>query len=259
MARYTLNENPLRVQIRVVCALILRETRVAFGTAQLGYLWAIANPVFGTAILVLVFSFISRHPPIGTSFALFFATGLLPFEFYKKLTSSLMSVFSANRGLLTYPLVKEGDVVYARFLLITATFLFIMAIFFSCLVLLGLATWPADLAKVLAAIGATALLGLGGGVCNAVFIGLWKTWAQVEAIISRPMFFISGIFFIPTVFPPHIRDVLAWNPVLHCIEWFREGYYGSYESVVLDRSYVFTWILCLLLVGFGGERLYRKK
>ena len=170
MARYTLNENPLRVQIRVVCALILRETRVAFGTAQLGYLWAIANPVFGTAILVLIFSFIGGHPPIGTSFPLFFATGLLPYEFYKKLTSSLMNVFIANSGLLTYPLVKEGDVIYARFLLITATFLFIMIIFFLCLIVMGLATWPDDLAKVLTAIGAIALIGLGGGVCNAVLI-----------------------------------------------------------------------------------------
>ena len=259
MSRYTLNENPLRVQIRVICALILRETRVTFGTAQLGYLWAIANPVFGTAILVFIFSLISRLPPIGTSFVLFFATGILPYELYRKLAASLMNVFSANQGLLAYPLVKELDVVYARSLLIIATYLLVMIIFFSTLVIFGITNWPADLTKILSAISALALMGLGVGVCNAVLKGLWKAWVQIEAIISRPMFFISGIFFIPTLFPPHIRDLLAWNPVLHCIEWFREGYYGSYESVILDKGYIFTWIICVLLAGFGGERLYRKK
>lgn len=258
MAELSKSENVLVVQARVIAALMLRETRTTFGGAQFGYLWAIVNPALGTAVLVIIFSLVSRHPPIGTSFALFFATGLLLFEMNRKLSSSLMNVFDANKGLLAYPLVKEGDVIFARFALIFATYLLVMIVFFGGLIAIGEAFFPAQLDEVMLAILVTALLGLGGGVTNAVIVRLWSTWRQLESILGKPLFFISGIFFIPSSFPPEIRDILAWNPLLHCIEWMREGYYPNYESIILDKGFVFMCIGILMVTGLGGERLYRK-
>ncbi|MBO6920390.1 MAG: ABC transporter permease [Rhizobiaceae bacterium] len=252
------DENPLVVQLRVILALVLRETRVAFGTAQLGYLWAIANPVFGVAALAIIFSTISRHPPIGSSFVLFYATGMLPFEMYQKYAKSLMKVFDQNRGLYAYPLVKNLDPVYARCILVFATYCLVLFVFFSALILIGLSEFPSHIHESTLAIVALSMLGIGAGMINAVIKALWSTWPQIEGIISRPLFFISGIFFIPTMFSSEIRYWLSWNPVLHVIEWFREGYYPNYESVVLDKGYLFLCIGILLLLGFGGERLYRK-
>ncbi|MEB0161216.1 hypothetical protein, partial [Pseudomonas sp. AH2 (2023)] len=58
---------------------------------------------------------------------------------------------------------------------------------------------------------------------------------------------------------PEAVAVLKWNPVLHLVEWFREGFYKNYNSVVLDRSYHLGIALGLILAGMCGERLYRKK
>lgn len=253
------NENPLVVQCRVILALVLRETRIAFGTAQLGYLWAIVSPIFGVAALAIVFSAVSRHPPIGTSFVLFYATGMLPFEMYQKYAKSLMSVFDQNRGLYAYPLVKNLDPVYARCILIFATYCLVLLVFFLALILIGLSSFPTHIHECVLAVISLSMLGIGAGMLNSVIKALWSTWPQIEGIISRPMFFISGIFFIPTMFSSEIRYWLSWNPVLHIIEWFREGYYPNYESVVLDKGFLFTWIGILLILGFGGERLYRKR
>lgn len=253
------SENPIIVQKRVIWALILRETRVAFGGAQLGYFWAVANPVIGVSVLSIIFSSINPTPPIGTSYALFIATGYIGYEMYQKYAKSMMNVFDQNRGLFAYPLVTELDAVFARYTLILLTYFMIYFVFFICLILLGWATFPIHLGQVIAAILALSLLGLGMGMCNAVIKGLWKTWTQIEAVISRPLFFLSGVFFIPTNFPSYIRDLLAWNPILHGIEWFREGYYVNYDSVILDKGYLSAWIGILLVLGFGGERLYRKR
>ncbi len=258
-ARYRFDENPLTVQSRVIWALILRETRVTFGNAQLGYLWAIANPILTTTIMVLIFSFISRMPPIGTSFILFFATGIIPFEMYNKLANSLMAVFTQNKGLMTYPLVKETDAVFARYLLVIATYFLVLLVFFSTLIMIGFAPWPHNPGSAIAAIFCLSLFGLGVGVTNAVVKCLWGTWPQIYGIISRPLFFISGIFFIPTTFPPYITDWLAWNPLLHFIDWFRAAYYINYESVIFDGPFLFYVTTGLLLTGFGGARLFRKK
>jgi capsular polysaccharide transport system permease protein len=121
----------LALQGRVLGALILRETTAAFGTSQIGYLWAIITPAAGTAILVAIFSAAGRQPPFGESLGLFFATGILTLDFFTKLNSSLMTALDANKALLTYPPIKETDVIFARAILVGAVNIVIMALFFT--------------------------------------------------------------------------------------------------------------------------------
>lgn len=251
-------ENPLLVKGRVISALVLREARVTFGSVKLGYFWAVAEPVIGTAILTMIFSFIARHPPIGTSFALFYAIGIFTYQLYRKMSGSLMSVFNSNRGLLGYPLVTELDVVFGRFCLIFLTYILIFTIFFTGLILLGLAHFPRRLDIVFMAVAATGLLGLGAGLTNAMILVLWPTWKRIEVILSRPLFFISGVFFLPDQLPPTVRYYLSWNPLLHAIDWFRVGYYPNYDSVVLDLGYLWLCIGIMLAIALCAERLYRK-
>ena len=249
-----------KTQWRVIFALILRETRVTYGSTSLGYLWAILEPLFGTILLVVIFSTITRVPPIGTNFALFFSSGLLVFQAYRKLASSLMGVFKANKGLMTYPLVKTMDVVYARGILVSLTNILIFCAFFGALIIFTDAPPPRHPKDILLAFFAMILLGWTGGLNNAVLVTIWPTWQQLEGILARPLFFISGVFFIPVSFPPEARYWFSLNPIMHLIEWFREAYYGaSYHSVILDKGYLFSWIIILFFTGLCGERIYRKK
>lgn len=249
----------LRLQARVLGALVLRETRATFGTSQLGYFWAIATPAAGVAVLVFVFASLGRQPPFGSSLALFFATGLLTLEFFRKLSTSLMTTFNANKALLTYPVIKETDTLAARFILISSTFLIIMLVFYCVLIGVGLAGLPRHPDQLLFAFATTGLLGLGFGMANAVILSNWESWTFIEQILMRPLFIISGVFYVPSRLPPEAIAFLKWNPVLHLIEWFRAGYYPNYNSTVLSRSFVLSVACTLILLGLAGERLYRKK
>lgn len=246
------------LQMRVIAALILRETRATFGTSHIGYLWAIITPVAGIAILSIVFSLISRHPPFGTSLALFFATGIIILQLVTQLATSLMTAIEANRALLSYPPIRRTDVLVARALLIVLTYLLIAVIIYGALILLDLAerpAWPEDL---LAAFAAAALLGFGIGVINALLLALWDSWRRVAAIILKPLFFISGIFYVPDHLPPSLLDWLRWNPLLHAVEWTRQGYYPDYDSMVLDRPYLLSVSAVLVCIALAGERLIRR-
>ena len=64
---------------RAVGALILREMATTHGKSPGGFLWAIAEPVAAIALLSFAFSLIFVAPPLGRDFALFYATGFLPF------------------------------------------------------------------------------------------------------------------------------------------------------------------------------------
>ena len=249
----------LSLQFRVIGALILRETRSTFGSSSFSYLWAIFTPAAGVGFLVFIFSLIARQPPFGESLALFFATGILTLQFFNEFSSRLMKAYRANKALLTYPIVKDLDAILARSILIALTYFLIMIIFFTTLIALDLASFPARLEQVLGAFWATALLGMGIGTTNAAIFSLWEPWAHVEKILTRPLFFVSGIFYVPSQLPPEAIAVLQWNPILQLIEWFREGYYPNYNSLILDRAYPIYIGLALLVLGLAGERFFRKK
>lgn len=248
-----------RLQLRVIAALMLRETRATYGTSQLGYAWAVLTPVVGVAIMVVLFTGIGRLPPFGTSLALFFATGILTLGFFQKLSSSLMTVFEANKALLTYPLIRGSDVLFSRSLLVAATHAVIMLMFFSSLIFLNLAELPAYPEEIAAAFLATFLLGFGFGTISAIIVILWESWKHINRLILRPLFFLSAIFYIPSYMPPNIIAWLRWNPVLHCVEWMRNGYYANYDSRVLDAFYLLSVGVALTFVSLLGERLIRKR
>lgn len=248
----------LVAQIRVIAALTLRESRMTFGTSHAGYLWAVIQPLLSISVLVAIFYVIGRQSPYGTSLALFFASGVLTLELFNRLSGTLLRAYVANRQLLYYPAIRETDALFARFMLVVLTYLVIFALFFGGLVVLGLAEMPRAPDMMVGAFAATALLGLGVGSLHAMMMRVTPIWAHVETVIGRPLFFLSGVFYIPSQMPPEVIAVLRWNPVLHVIEWMREGYYPHYDSDVFDPFYPLAIALVLLALGLGSERMTRR-
>lgn len=248
----------IALQTRILATLVLRETRASFGTSSVGYLWAILTPAISVGLLAFLFSLADRQPPFGTSLAVFFATGILTIEFFNKLSNTLTTAFNANKALLSYPLIKETDTLFARLLLISATYVMIMLIFHSALFVIGSGVVPHHPEIVLVAFAATMLLGFAVGTFNAVLASLWLSWPMIEKVLTRPLIFISGVFYLPSRLPQEAQDVLYWNPVLHLVEWFREGFYVNYNSTIFDPYYPITVGLIFLLIGLAGERFTRK-
>lgn len=246
------------LQMRVAASLILRETRATFGTSHLGYLWAIITPVASIVLLTVIFTYAARHPPFGTSLALFFATGIIVLQLVLRLAESLMTAIGANRALLAYPPIKRTDVLFARAILIVLTYLVIAIIIYGGLIALDMATPPAHPEDVLFAFAVGSLLGTGLGLLNVMLLNCWDNWRRIVPILTKPLFFISGVFFVPDYLPPQIIEWLRWNPVLHAIEWTREGYYPGYESQVLDKTFLLFTSLLLVFIGLAAERLTRR-
>lgn len=189
---------------------------------------------------------------------LFFATGIIVLQLVLKLAESLMTAIEANRALLAYPPIRPMDVLFARAILIVFTYLLIAIIIFGGLIALDLATLPAHPEEILLALASASLLGFGLGVVNAILLNRWDSWRRIAPILTKPLFFISGVLFVPDHLPPPIIEWLQWNPVLHAIEWTREGYDRAYESQVLDKTFLLLAALSLVFIGLAAERLNRR-
>ncbi|QCO55822.1 ABC transporter [Pseudorhodobacter turbinis] len=251
--------NLIITQIRVIVALVLRETRMTFGSSHMGYLWAIIQPLVSISFMVFLFFIAGRQSPYGASLALFFSTAILTLELYNKTSVSLMRAFTSNKALLTYPMIKETDTLFARWVLIACTFVIINTIFYGGLIGLGLAQLPAHPDKLILAFLSTCFLGFGIGTINAIMYQRNQVWQHIEKILGRPLFFLSGVFYIPSNLPPQAIAVIKWNPILHLVEWTREGYYPNYESDVLNIGYPLSVATIAVLLGLFWERMTRKQ
>jgi capsular polysaccharide transport system permease protein len=249
----------LACQSRVIGALILREMRVRFGRSQLGYLWAVAEPLAYVTVFSFAFQFMDRHPPFGNSMALFFATGILPFQLFRNLGQQLAGAFNANQALLTYPIVQPIDTVVARAILEAATSLFIMLVVFSAFIIAGNASMPESIIRLFEATALLTLLGFGYGLMSAVIITRLDAWHNISRLIMAPMLFLSGVFYSLDMLPPNLRAIVAWNPVIHGVEMYRDGYYPNYRAGDVDPFYLFVWALSLAFIALAMERTVRRR
>jgi capsular polysaccharide transport system permease protein len=98
------------------------------------------------------------------------------------------------------------------------------------------------------------LLGAGLGLINLVIARFAPAWPMIIRIAMRGMLLLSGVIHIPDFFSPGVRAWLAWNPILHGIDWFRLGIYGRYPILLLDQFYLMKCAVILLFIGLVADR-----
>jgi ABC-type polysaccharide/polyol phosphate export permease/Flp pilus assembly protein TadD len=249
-----------QTQGRVIHALIIRETRTRFGDSTLGYGWALLEPILHILMLSLVFAVLMHgRPPIGTQFFMFYYTGIIPYHVFVHTSSSMTYAVTANGSLLQLPLVGTFDVILARGLLELVTDILVAVVLLAGFGAIGLGALPHDFSGVSAAIATVWLLGCGFGFLNAVVNAFFKSWDKIWAQLTRILYFCSGIFYVPGMMPDWIRDLLAWNPILQAVDWFRASFFVDYAPHWLDRSYLAAVAGLVLLAGLTLERGLRRR
>lgn len=244
--------------LRTISALMLREISTTYGRSALGYLWAILEPAAGILLLTFVFSMALRSPPMGTNFALFYATGFLPFVTYMDISQKVSQSLRFSRPLLFYPGVTFLDALLARVLLnmmtqaiITTMVLTTVILFYDVDVILA----PDAIALSFAM---AAALGAGVGTLNCYLLTAYPIWERAWSILTRPLFLVSCIFFLFDGIPQPFRDYLWWNPLVHVVGGMRAGIYVTYDATYVSPLYVFSVSLITAALGLMLLRRYHS-
>jgi capsular polysaccharide transport system permease protein len=250
----------LRTQGRVVIALMLREMRLRSVHSRLSYLLALLEPILQLAMMMGIFSLIGRRPDFGTSLLLFLGTGIMPYFLFTHVSGRTTGAIRASGLVRALTAVQPLDIMLARSLLETATLLVVAVLLFAVIYASGVReAIPIRPMLAIEGFAATALLAIGVGLINGVIGAFFRLWAVVYGVLSRSLIFLSGVFFVPDFMPPSIRYVLSWNPLLHGLEWFRSGFYLTYPTLTLDKSYLLGFGLASLLIGLALERVFRAR
>ncbi|MDG1169051.1 MAG: ABC transporter permease [Sulfitobacter sp.] len=243
---------------RAVLALILREITTTYGRSPGGYVWAILEPAAGITLLTLVFSIGFRAPPLGTSFALFYAAGILPLLMYTDISAKLAQTVQFSRALLAYPRVTFLDALMARFILNMLTQMVVHIIVLGFILIYLQPTVVLDYSKIGQAYLLTLALALGIGTLNSFLTLAYPLWHSVWAVLNRPLFLISCVFFIFESVPRPYADFLWFNPIVHIAGLMRDGFYPFYQPSYVSFAYPLAIAaLCFVTGLFLLNRYHR--
>jgi len=249
----------LNVQSRVISALTLRETRSRYGNSKLGFFWALFEPFAHIIVFIGIFSSLDRAIPLGESMGLFILTGIVPWLLYSNIVNGIMGGLNSNKPLLGYPQVMPMDITISRVILEAATLIIVMLIFLAGFKYLGVRIEIDSFIQMCSAYGLLVLLAIGIGLINAAIVPIYPSYKSIYSAFSRPFYFMSGVFFTADFLSPEVYAAIDFNPLIHLIEWFRSGFYPSFQSHLYDPEYAVSVCIIIFAIGLVVERVNSKK
>lgn len=237
--------------LRAIGALILREMQTSHGRSSGGYFWAIAEPVGGVILLTLIFSAGFRTPPMGTTFAMFYATGVVPFMAYLDISNKVAGSIRYSSALLAYPAVTFVDALLARIAFGAVTQIMVAFLIFTSISLIMETRTDPQFDLIVIGVAMAIMLGSAMGVMNSFLFETISWWQPMWGILMRPLFILSCVFFIFDDVPQPYQDWLWWNPLVHMVGQMRRAFYPSYGGEYVSYVYVFGLSLTLFALGLA--------
>ena len=205
-----------------------------------------------------IFIVTGRAAPYGDSKLLYIATGVYPYIVWNYISRFTMLGCLMNKAYLNYPIIKPLDLIFARIILELNTSFIILVILCLILALTGASVVPADPLRVATGILAAISIGIGFGMFGSVFCFIWPLANVIYILVLIIAWITSGVAINPEFLPESIGNLFAWNPLLHCIELVRSGYYPDYPTRLLDPTYVFGLGFGSLTIGLILERALKR-
>ena len=245
----------LAIMRSVVFALMMREMKTRFGAYRLGYFWALLEPGIHVAVFAILFGVILQKSMPGMNYTLFVVTGVIPWLMFNNMLSRGMSAVSANAGLFGYRQVKPMDSFVARMMLEGLIHFAVFLVFLLIMEWIGVPVTIANPLGVLAALLLLFIFSFGLSLIVCIVVTQYPEIQKIVPIVTRPLYFMSGIFFSINHIPPRYRDYFMWNPVLHANELGRDAFFSAYRTPA--GSWEYLTLVAVLAVAFGMA-LYRQ-
>lgn len=243
---------------RTVLALMLREMSTTYGRSPGGYIWAVLEPVLAIALLSLIFSAGFRHPALGTNFPIYYATGILPFQFFNSISGRMAQSINYSKALLAYPRVTFVDVLAARLLLNTITQMLVATLIFTGIRMAFDTRTTLEIPRIMLSFSMAGVLAVGVGTLNCFLNAMFPLWDRIWSIATRPLMILSGVLFLYDSIPEPYRGWLWYNPLMHVTGEMRAAFYYGYAADYVMPSYAFGVGLTCFLAGLTFLRHFHR-
>jgi capsular polysaccharide transport system permease protein len=239
----------LRLQLRVIRALLMREVITRFGRENVGVLWLIAEPAMFTLGVSALWSAAGLSHGSGIPIVAFAITGYSSVLMWRNTASKCNAAIHHNFNLLYHRNVQVIDLFVTRIILelagATSSFALLSILFIS----LDMMSPPVDLLEVL---GGWLMLAWFGASLGLV-LGAATAYSELVDRIWHPtsylLFPLSGAAFMVEWLPKKGQEVVLMLPMVHGVEIVREGFFGNTVRTHHNAAYMALFCLVLNLIG----------
>lgn len=244
-----LQSSSLEINRRVIGALLMRELLTRYGRNNIGFLWLFVEPTAFIVIVTFVWSQIRGVHISDIPIVAFAITGYSSLLLWRNTVSRCIGAVKSNKSLLYHRQVTILDIFTARILLeliaITTALVGMTIAFYA----IDWLTLPEDVLQLIAGwlllCWFAAALGMTIGGLSEKFEVFGRFWYPFSYILMA----VSGVAFTLDALPPGVRSLMMWNPIINCVEFLREGWFGSVMHEHYDIPYVFAANTILTVIG----------
>lgn len=240
----------LQIQLRVIWALIMRETVTRFGREGLGMLWIIGEPAMFVVGVMIVFSFIDTPYVNGVTVAEYMAVSYPTLLFWRNGTGRVTKALEINKALLHHRPIRPIDIIYSRIILEFASAIAVFLFLFPIFVAVGICHIPNNLFVMSLGYLLIIWFSFGFVLIMAALSELSETIEKISHIILYFMLPFSGVFMPLYLVPQPYRDALLYFPLIDAVEYFHHGYFGSQMDTYYNLTYTLGMLLTMTLFGY---------
>lgn len=102
------------------------------------------------------------------------------------------------------------------------------------------------------------VLAVGVGTVNSFLNLSYPIWQTIWAVLNRPLFLISCIFFLFETVPMPYSEYLWYNPLMHVVTVMRDGYYPFYHPTFVSIAYPMALGAGLTVIGLFMLNRYHR-
>jgi ABC-2 type transport system permease protein/capsular polysaccharide transport system permease protein len=239
------------IQRRVIWALTLREMLTRFGRHNIGFLWLFVEPMIFTLAVTALWTATKAVHGSDLPIVAFALTGYSSVLLWRNMPGRTISAIAPNAALLYHRNVRPIDIYFSRLLLevagATMSFVFLTLFF----VFVGWLELPEDLLQIVGGWFMLAWFGFG----LALLFGAWSETSEIIEKLWHPLSYIlfplSGAAFLVDALPQEAREWILLLPMVHGVEYVREGYFGSQITAHYDLAYMALINTALTILGFA--------
>ena len=249
----------LRINRRIVGALLVREMLTRYGRHNIGFLWLFVEPMLFTLGVTALWTATKSVHGSDLPIVAFALTGYSSVLLWRNMPGRCIGALWANVSLMYHRNIKVLDVYLARLLLEFGGATISFAVLAIVFITVGILALPEDFLEVVA--GWLMLAWFGAAL--AIFLGALSHHSELVDKLWHPasylLFPLSGAAFLVDALPKAAQEAVLYIPTVHGVEIVREGWFGSQARAHYDVAYSLTFNLVLSVCGLLAVRWIARK
>jgi capsular polysaccharide transport system permease protein len=237
------------IHLNSVVSIAVRDTMSRYGRNNLGFLWALIEPMILAVGVMVVWSIMRPPYEHGIALMMMVFTGYLPLTLWRHITQSGTGLFIHSFSLLFHRSISPADIICAKvlseFLSTTAAALLI----YFVLQVFSLVPPIERFDLVIAGWLTMTWLSIGACLFFACITSLYRETERFMQAFQYLLLPISGVFFLVEWTPDAAREMFWYVPLTHCYEMIRDGAMGSTVTTYYDAWYPLLWGAVLMAIG----------